>query len=94
MLLGTSATWMLSRCEQVTLIIREPSIAFEPDRLADENDVDSSLVLLVDLEDLADAAVLAVGFEGARVLQLKAVLVDPLVRRGEVGLARGVQVVD
>ena len=42
-------------------------------------------ILLVDLEDLADAAVLSVGGECAGILELEAMLVDPLVRRIKVG---------
>ena len=41
--------------------------------------MDSAGQLLVDLQDLADAAVLSVGRLRADVLELQAVLVDPLV---------------
>src|SRR5689334_7118082 len=53
----------------------------EADRLPDEHDVDAARQLLVDLEDLPDRAVLAVGGGRPGVLELQAVLVDPLVRR-------------
>jgi hypothetical protein len=47
--------------------------------------VDAAGVLLVDLEDLSDAAVLPVGRVGAGVLEWEAVLDDPLVRRLQAG---------
>ncbi len=47
--------------------------------------MDAARILLVDLEDLADAAVLPVNGEGAGVLEFEAVLVDPLVRGLQVG---------
>jgi hypothetical protein len=47
--------------------------------------VDASGILLVDLEDLSDAAVLTVRSVGSSVLELEAVLEDPLVRRFQVG---------
>jgi hypothetical protein len=46
--------------------------------LADEDDVDAARELLVDLEDLADEAVLAVRGDGSGVLEFQAVLVDSL----------------
>src|SRR6185503_12110030 len=55
------------------------------DALADEDHVDAAWPLLVDLEDLADRAVLAVGSEGAGVLERQAVLEDPLTGRFRVG---------
>ena len=51
----------------------------EAGRLPDEDDVDAARQLLVDLEDLADEAVLPVGGLRAGVLEYQAVLVDPLV---------------
>jgi hypothetical protein len=45
-------------------------------QLADEHDVDAARVLLVDLEYLADAAVLPIRGVRAGVLELEAVLVD------------------
>jgi pimeloyl-ACP methyl ester carboxylesterase len=54
-------------------------------RLSDEHDMDAAGQLLVDLEDLADGAVLPVGGDRASVLENQAVLVDPLVRRLQVG---------
>ena len=51
----------------------------EADRLPDEDDVDASGELLVDLEDLADEAVLSVGGIRPSVLKFQAVPVDPLV---------------
>src|SRR5881397_500395 len=59
----------------------EGSAVSEPDRPADQHDVDAAGVFLVDLEDLSDAAVLPVGGIGAGVLELEAVLDDPLARR-------------
>src|SRR5260370_31595733 len=53
----------------------------EADWLADEDEVDAAGQLLVDLENLPDVAVLPVGGLRAGILQLQAVLVDPLVRR-------------
>jgi hypothetical protein len=50
----------------------------EADRLSDEHDVDAPGRFLVDLEDLPDAAVLAIGGLGASILERQAVLVDPL----------------
>ena len=47
--------------------------------------MDAAGVLLVDLEDLSDAAVLPVGGIGASVFEFQAVLDDPLVRRFQVG---------
>src|SRR5207247_9468060 len=58
-----------------------PSRRSEPDRLSDEDDVDASGILLVDLEDLAEAAVLTVRSVGSSVLEFQAVLDDPLARR-------------
>jgi hypothetical protein len=59
--------------------------ASEPDLLSNENDVDAARVLLVDLEDLADAAVLPVGGVGAGVLERQAVFGDPLARLVQAG---------
>src|SRR5262245_16047965 len=59
--------------------------ASEADRLPDDDDVDAAGVLLLDLEDLSDAAVHAVGGERAGVLQFQAVLVDALARRFDRG---------
>src|SRR6266536_5398947 len=56
-----------------------------PGRLPDQHDVDASRQLLADLHDLPDEAVLAVRGLGPRVLQLQAVLVDPLVRGLQAG---------
>src|SRR4029077_15429672 len=53
------------------------------DLLADEDDVDAAGQFGVDLQDLPDLAVLPVGGLRAGVLQRQAVLVDPLVRRGQ-----------
>ena len=46
--------------------------------------MDAAGILLVDLEDLADPAVHPVDLAGAGILELEAVLVDPLVCRFEV----------
>ena len=53
--------------------------------LADQDDVDAAGLLLVDLEDLADVAVHAVGGDRAGVFEFQAVLVDPLARCAQVG---------
>src|SRR6476661_9341789 len=55
----------------------------EADWLADEDEVDAARQFLVDLEDLPDVAVLPVGGLRAGILELEAVLVDPLARRLE-----------
>src|SRR5258706_5507608 len=55
----------------------------EADWLADEDEVDAAGQFLVDLEDLPDVAVLPVGGLRAGILELEAVLVDPLARRLE-----------
>src|SRR5258707_15863818 len=55
----------------------------EADRLADEDDVDAARRFLVDLEDLPDAAVLAVCGLGASILERQAVLVDPVMSRAQ-----------
>src|SRR5437588_6384611 len=47
--------------------------------------MDASGILLVDLENLSDAAVLPVRSVGSSVLELQAVLDDPLARRFKVG---------
>ena len=47
--------------------------------------MDAAGVLLVDLENLSDAAVLPVGGVGAGVLEWQAVLEDPLARRFQAG---------
>src|SRR5580658_3732211 len=47
-------------------------------RLPDQDDVDAAGQLLMDLEDLPDVAVLPVGGLRPGVLELQAVLVDPL----------------
>ena len=47
--------------------------------------MDAAGILLVDLEDLADPAVLPVGGVGAGVLEWQAVLVDPFACRFGVG---------
>src|ERR1700736_98704 len=52
----------------------------EPDRLADEDDVDATGQFLVDLENLSDRAVLPIRGNRPRVLEFQAVLDDPLVR--------------
>jgi cell division protein ZapA (FtsZ GTPase activity inhibitor) len=57
----------------------------EPDHLPDQDDVDAAGQLLVDLENLSDGAVLPVGGNRASVLELQAVLVDPLVCRFQGG---------
>src|SRR4029453_8240995 len=69
---------------RLALLHRIPPVS-EPDRLADEDDVDTAGIFLVDLEDLSDAAVLPVGSVRAGVLELEAVLVDPLARRFHAG---------
>ena len=53
--------------------------------MSDQDDVDASGELLVDLQDLADLAVLAVGGLGARILELETVLVDAVAGRIQVG---------
>jgi hypothetical protein len=55
-----------------------------PDGLAHENDVDSTRILLVDLQELADEAVHAVGRHRTTVFEWEAVLVDALTRRLEI----------
>ena len=55
--------------------------ASEADDLTDEDDVDTAGRLLVDLQDLADRAVLAIGGIRPSVFELQAVLVDALTRR-------------
>ena len=50
----------------------------EADRLPDEDDVGTTGQLQMHLQNLADGAVLAVGGIRADVLELQAVLVDPL----------------
>src|ERR1700730_1192812 len=52
----------------------------EAGRLPDEDDVDAAGLFLMDLQNLPDVAVLPVGGVRAGVLELQAVLVDPLVR--------------
>src|SRR5207244_9984912 len=49
------------------------------------SDVDAARILLVDLENLSDAAVLPVRSVGSSVLEFQAVLDDPLARRFQGG---------
>src|SRR5437016_9513497 len=71
--------------DTVVLLMTFLASPSEPDRLPDEDDVDAAGILLVDLEDLADAAVHPVGGDRAGVLEFQAVLEDPLARRFQVG---------
>ena len=48
----------------------DPAGVSESGRLADEDDVDAAGQFLVDLQDLADLALLAVGGHGAGVFEL------------------------
>jgi hypothetical protein len=57
----------------------------EADDLADDDDVDAAGELLVDLQDLPDEAVLAIGGDRPGVLEFQAVLIDPLPCRLQVG---------
>jgi hypothetical protein len=57
----------------------------EANRLPDEDDVDAAGQLLVDLENLPHRAVLPVGGLRPGILELEAVLVDPLVGRFQGG---------
>ena len=57
----------------------------EAGRLPDEDDVDAAGLFLVDLQNLPDVAVLPVSGIRAGVLELQAVLVNPIVRRRQGG---------
>src|SRR4051794_9979395 len=71
--------------ESSCLRLCSPPRLSEPDGLSDEDDVDAAGILLVDLEDLSDAAVLPIRGVGSSVLEFQAVLVDPLAGRFQVG---------
>src|SRR6476469_1648273 len=53
----------------------------KPDHPTDEDDVDAAGPLLVNLQDLPHGAVLSVDRQGSSVLELQAVLDDPLACR-------------
>ena len=68
-------------CRQAAACKPPPAAAgacSETDGLLDQDDVDAAGQFLVDLEDLADEAVLAVGGLRPGVLEFQAVLVDAL----------------
>src|ERR1700722_2710603 len=85
---GWRLCWRPGTCTPWSNWPRAPGSKPRPsvtDRLPDQDDVDPARQFLVDLEHLADVAVLPVGGLRAGVLELQAVLIDTLVGRIQVG---------